>query len=203
MAPEHARQIGELIDLLDAADDFSRAEQLLTAPRTPDQRSFQIWFLSEFRRQAAGAPPEPWSRLERRGLYDRLVILPPRLLLAVSAGGAVGAVLRYLLGVGVPDGDGIPVDDVRDQRRRLRAARRPRAAPPRAAVGDLGRGARPRRARRLHHVLGDLASRAGHCSSTDDTALALVYLVGTFAACLVAVLVVGRFSPPLPEEDEL
>jgi len=61
MSPQVARQIGELIDLLDAADDFSRAERLLTAPRLPEQRSFQIWFLSEFRRQAAGAAPQPWS----------------------------------------------------------------------------------------------------------------------------------------------
>lgn len=60
MAPQVARQIGELIDLLDAADDFSRAERLLTAPRTPEQRAFQIWFLGEFRRQAAGAKPVPW-----------------------------------------------------------------------------------------------------------------------------------------------
>ena len=61
MPPRTARQIGELIDLLDAADDFSRAERLLTAPREPDQRAFQIWFLSEFRRQASGAVPQPWS----------------------------------------------------------------------------------------------------------------------------------------------
>lgn len=61
MSPYVARQIGELIDLLDAADDFSRAERLLTAPRPPEQRAFQIWFLSEFRRQAAGAAPQPWS----------------------------------------------------------------------------------------------------------------------------------------------
>ena len=61
MPPDVARQIGELIDLLDAADDFSRAERLLTAPRQPEQRSFQIWVLSEFRRQAAGAAPQPWS----------------------------------------------------------------------------------------------------------------------------------------------
>lgn len=56
-----AREIGGLIDLLDAADDFSRASRLLTAPRTPEQRSFQIWFLGEFRRQATGAPPVPWK----------------------------------------------------------------------------------------------------------------------------------------------
>jgi hypothetical protein len=61
MTPHVARQIGELIDLLDAADDFGRAERLLTAPRSPEQRAFQIWFLSEFRRQAAGAAPQPWS----------------------------------------------------------------------------------------------------------------------------------------------
>jgi hypothetical protein len=61
MPPHIARQIGELIDLLDAADDFSRAERLLTAPRSPEQRAFQIWFLSEFRRQAAGAAPQAWS----------------------------------------------------------------------------------------------------------------------------------------------
>jgi hypothetical protein len=56
-----AREIGGLIDLLDAADAFSRAERLLTPPRTPEQRSFQIWFLGEFRRQATGAPPVPWT----------------------------------------------------------------------------------------------------------------------------------------------
>jgi len=55
-----AREIGGLIDLLDAADEFSRAERLLTAPRTPEQRAFQIWFLGEFRRQATGAAPVPW-----------------------------------------------------------------------------------------------------------------------------------------------
>ncbi|GAB3855373.1 hypothetical protein GCM10028801_10900 [Nocardioides maradonensis] len=61
MPPATAREIGGLIDLLDAADDFSRASRLLTAPRTPEQRSFQIWFLGEFRRQATGAPPVPWK----------------------------------------------------------------------------------------------------------------------------------------------
>ncbi|MEZ0579814.1 ATP-binding protein [Nocardioides sp. MH1] len=65
MPPHIARQIGELIDLLDAADDFSRAERLLTASRSPEQRAFQIWFLSEFRRQAAGAAPQPWSGNEQ------------------------------------------------------------------------------------------------------------------------------------------
>ncbi len=35
------------------------------------------------------------------------------------------------------------------------------------------------------------------------TALAGAYLLGTLTVCLVAVVVVGRFAPPLPEEDEL
>lgn len=61
MTPEVARQIGGLIDLLDASDDFSRANRLLTAARTDEQRAFQIWFLGEFRRQAAGAAPVAWS----------------------------------------------------------------------------------------------------------------------------------------------
>jgi hypothetical protein len=56
-----AREIGGLVDLLDAADAFSRDERLLTAPRTPEQRAFQIWFLGEFRRQATGAPPVAWD----------------------------------------------------------------------------------------------------------------------------------------------
>lgn len=61
MTPEVARQIGGLIDLLDAADEFSRASRLLTAARPAEQRAFQIWFLGEFRRQAAGAAPVPWG----------------------------------------------------------------------------------------------------------------------------------------------
>ncbi|MCX6398991.1 MAG: ATP-binding protein [Propionibacteriales bacterium] len=61
MPREAARQIGGLVDLLDAADEFSRAQRLLTAPRTPAQRAFQIWFLGEFRRQSAGAPPVSWQ----------------------------------------------------------------------------------------------------------------------------------------------
>lgn len=65
MTPEAARRVGALTDLLDAADDFSRAERLLTPARSPEQRAFQIWFLGEFRRQAAGAAPVPWENGSR------------------------------------------------------------------------------------------------------------------------------------------
>jgi len=71
MPREVARQIGGLIDLLDAADEFSRAQRLLTAPRTPDQRAFQIWFLGEFRRQSVGAPPVAWQGSAGSGAPSR------------------------------------------------------------------------------------------------------------------------------------
>lgn len=71
MPREAARQIGGLVDLLDAADDFSRAKRLLTAPRTPEQRAFQIWFLGEFRRQSAGAPPVSWQGNSGSGAPSR------------------------------------------------------------------------------------------------------------------------------------
>jgi len=71
MPREVARQIGGLIDLLDAADDFSRAQRLLTAPRPPEQRAFQIWFLGEFRRQSAGAPPVAWQGSTGTGTPSR------------------------------------------------------------------------------------------------------------------------------------
>lgn len=71
MPRESARHIGGLIDLLDAADEFSRAQRLLTAPRTADQRAFQIWFLGEFRRQSAGAPPVPWQGSAGSGAPSR------------------------------------------------------------------------------------------------------------------------------------
>lgn len=71
MPREAARQIGGLIDLLDAADEFSRAQRLLTAPRPPEQRAFQIWFLGEFRRQSAGAPPVAWQGSASTGAPSR------------------------------------------------------------------------------------------------------------------------------------
>lgn len=73
MPRETARQIGGLIDLLDAADDFSRAQRLLTAPRSPAQRAFQIWFLGEFRRQSAGAPPVAWQGGADSGAPSRVL----------------------------------------------------------------------------------------------------------------------------------
>ncbi len=49
------------IEMLDLADEFCRAERLLSVARTPDERAFQNWFLREFVRQAGGEEPRPWS----------------------------------------------------------------------------------------------------------------------------------------------
>ena len=59
------RQIVERVDLfiemLDLADEFCRAERLLSVARTPEERAFQTWFLREFVRQAGGEEPRPWE----------------------------------------------------------------------------------------------------------------------------------------------
>ncbi len=52
---------GELIDLLDEADEFCRAGELLTLATPPAAVRYRRWFSSEFARQAAGEPPTPWA----------------------------------------------------------------------------------------------------------------------------------------------
>ncbi|MDF1605035.1 ATP-binding protein [Nocardioides sp. YIM 152315] len=56
-----AATIGHFIELLDLADAFCREERLLSLARTPDQRRFQRWFLSEFVRQHGGEAPLSWK----------------------------------------------------------------------------------------------------------------------------------------------
>ena len=63
MPRETAATIGRFIELLDLADAFCREERLLSLARTPEQQRFQSWFLSEFVRQEAGAPPRAWSEV--------------------------------------------------------------------------------------------------------------------------------------------
>ena len=46
--------------LLDEADEFCRAGDLLTLATPPDEATFRRWFLQEFVAQSAGAPPTPW-----------------------------------------------------------------------------------------------------------------------------------------------
>lgn len=61
LAPDSAASMGRFVELLDFADEFCRRERLLSLARTPEQRAFQTWFLTEFVRQQAGRPPLPWS----------------------------------------------------------------------------------------------------------------------------------------------
>jgi anti-sigma regulatory factor (Ser/Thr protein kinase) len=48
------------VEMLDLADEFCRAERLLSLARTPEERRFQTWFLREMVRQAEGAEPAAW-----------------------------------------------------------------------------------------------------------------------------------------------
>ena len=53
-----ARQLG---DLLEEADEFCRAGDLLTLATHPEGVAFRRWYLGEFQRQIDGQPPRPWS----------------------------------------------------------------------------------------------------------------------------------------------
>lgn len=46
--------------LLDEADDYCRAGELLTLATPPEAVRYRRWFLSEFVRQIDGEPPTPW-----------------------------------------------------------------------------------------------------------------------------------------------
>lgn len=57
-----AEAVVHLSDLLDEADAYCEAgEHLLTLATPPDLVRFRRWFLGEFTRQMAGAPPRAWA----------------------------------------------------------------------------------------------------------------------------------------------
>lgn len=126
----------------------------------------------------------------------------PRLLLAVAVGGAVGALLRWLVGELVADGSGFPWTTfaINVVGSALLAG---------LELLPLVRGSATWAAALGPGVLGGFTtfsatSEQGRALLADGrTGLAVAYLVGTLAAALVAVTVVGAYSPPLPEEDEL
>ncbi|MEZ0579815.1 CrcB family protein [Nocardioides sp. MH1] len=128
--------------------------------------------------------------------------LSPRLLLAVAAGGAVGAVARYLLGELAADGGGFPWTTfaINVVGCTLLAGLELLPLARRSALwaAALGPG-----------VLGGFTTFSTYSEQlrsmldAGDVLLAALYLLGTLTACLVAVTVVGRVAPPLPEEDEL
>ena len=51
--------------LLDQADHFCRAAELITLPATPEAVALRKWLLLEFSRQVAGHAPVPWSASAR------------------------------------------------------------------------------------------------------------------------------------------
>jgi anti-sigma regulatory factor (Ser/Thr protein kinase) len=62
-----ATTLVRFVELLDLADEFCRAERLLSLARTSEQRKFQAWFLTEFVRQAKGEPPLSWLEARSNG----------------------------------------------------------------------------------------------------------------------------------------
>ncbi len=135
--------------------------------------------------------------------YDPVVTAgAPRLLVAVAAGGAAGAVLRYLGGELAPEGDGFPwttfaVNVVGC-----------------ALLAGLGFLPLVRRSATWAAALGpgvlggfttfSATSEQGRSLiAAGDTTLAASYVLGTLAACLLAVLFVGRHAPPLPRAEEM
>jgi anti-sigma regulatory factor (Ser/Thr protein kinase) len=56
-----AIRVERLIEMLDLADAFCREERLLSLARTPEQVTFQQWFLGEVVRQSAGDEPIAWA----------------------------------------------------------------------------------------------------------------------------------------------
>ena len=125
----------------------------------------------------------------------------PRLLVVVVAGGAVGAVLRHLAGEVVPDGAGFPwttfAVNVVGCALLAGLALVPLARRSETWAAALGPG-----------LLGGFTtfsatSEQGRALLADgEAALAVSYLLGTLGACLLAAIVVGRFAPPLPREEE-
>ncbi|TNM48146.1 CrcB family protein [Nocardioides albidus] len=127
---------------------------------------------------------------------------PPRLLMAVGAGGAVGAVARYAATEVAADGSGFPwttfAINVSGSALLAALLLLPLARRSSTWAAALGPG-----------VLGGYttfsatSAQARSLLADGRAGLALAYVAGTLLACLVAVTVVGLAAPPLPGEDEL
>ena len=167
-------------------------ERLLSLARSPEQRRFQAWFLSEFVRQANGEPPHVVARgpVQRPRQRRHLTPSPRRVVfVAVALGGAVGALLRWWLGEAVPDGAGFPWTTFAINVSRLAGAgllpalgavRRRPVARRRARPGLLGG----------YTTLSAYAEQTRSLLDAGRPSTALAYVVGTLAACLVAVALV-------------
>jgi len=61
LPPSAATAILTLHELMEAADEFCRTEQLLTVASTPAERDFREWYLDQFTSQLDGGEPVPWN----------------------------------------------------------------------------------------------------------------------------------------------
>ena len=130
-----------------------------------------------------------------------MTTLRPRLLLAVAAGGAGGALARYAATEAVTDGADFPwttfAVNVSGSALLAGLLLLPLARRSPTWAAALGPG-----------VLGgyttfSATSEQARALLADGRAgLALAYVAGTLAAGLLAVTLVGLLAPPLPEEDE-
>jgi fluoride exporter len=114
---------------------------------------------------------------------------------AVALGGALGAVLRWTLGDAVPDGAGFPwTTFVINVTGSLVLAWLP--------VFDAVRRSRVLAAALGPGLLGGYTTLSAYSEQTralladGQTTTALLYLLGTLAACLVAVAAASRLYPP-------
>ncbi|MFJ9391729.1 ATP-binding protein [Nocardioides sp. NPDC101246] len=62
-----AETMRRFLDMLDLIDEFCRQERLLVLARSPEQVTFQRWFLGEYLTQAAGGRPTRWSAAHMTG----------------------------------------------------------------------------------------------------------------------------------------
>lgn len=130
--------------------------------------------------------------------------LTPRTLAAVAVGGALGGLLRWLLGQSAPPGDGFPWTTFGIN---VSGAFLLALLPAVAAVRE-----RPLLAVALGPgLLGGYTTLSAYAEETRgllaaaEPALASTYLVGTLAACLAVVAVAHHFSTPTEQrvfEDE-
>lgn len=60
IAPSAGPVFARMLDLLELADEFCRAQRLLSLARTEDEATFQRWWFGEFAAQAEGRPGTPW-----------------------------------------------------------------------------------------------------------------------------------------------
>lgn len=126
----------------------------------------------------------------------------PRHVLAVAAGGAVGATLRFTLEEVAPDGSGFPwttfAINVVGSAFLAGLLLVPLARRSPVWAAGLGPG-----------VLGGFTTfsatseQARVLLADGRTGLAAGYVLGTLAAGLVAVLLIGALAPRIPAEDEL